>query len=397
LQPHQGQHVVSLISGASVRVVPTGGFSADEIHLWLNETPHVAKTPREAKKDAFGPPKFNVEPDRMLALGNVKIAAEQLDGQAGRLEVWFRTVPSCLPVAAASSEKEPVLSNGVPPSGEKTSPPTQKFQLDGDLVRIQLLRCGEATSLDEVSVEGRVKLVEMIAGESAEAPLTIRGQALKLTGGTADTAVVSVLGRPAEVSARGMTLRGSNIQLSRANNQMWIEGAGQMWLPVARDLNGAPLERATQVEVAWRRSLVFDGLVARFQGDVEAKTQQQWARGDQLAVTLSEKLDFANVKSDQPSSRGRDAKTPEVDVIEFSGHFAMENRSLDKQGQLASIEKMQAEGLRVEQRTGVFKAAGPGWVSTVRRGGAENPLEARGFGGVTRPAQSGANDKPHLS
>jgi hypothetical protein len=75
----------------------------------------------------------------------------------------------------------------------------------------------------------------------------------------------------------------------------------------------------------------------------------------------------------------------------------MENRSLDKQGQLASIEKMQAEGLRVEQRTGVFKAAGPGWVSTVRRGGAENPLEARGFGGVTRPAQSGANDQPQFS
>lgn len=371
LRPHQGQHVVSLIEGASVNVPLTGGFNADEIHLWLNEIPRAPSATKSSNKPQFGSGKFEIQPDRMLALGHVKILAEQLDGDTGRLEVWFRNSPAAATTTAAATEstQSPLLPTRTTDPTAAAKPAAQKFKLWGDLVRIEISRQGEITALKEVSVDGKVRLEEQPPpGTEAVAPLVITGNTLQLEGGLEKDAVVVVLGEPAVVAARGTTMRGSNIHLHRGDNLAWIEGPGEMLLPLARDLNGAKVERPTNVAVTWQTGLEFDGQLAHFAGNVEARTDQQWARGDALDVTLVERLDFMQTKS---------TSEPKVEAIEFNGHFAMENRSFDKRKQLASIEKMEAVSLRVEQQSGNMRAAGPGWVSTVRLGGSNNPLAAR--------------------
>ncbi len=393
LRPHQGQHVVSLIEGATVNVPTTGGFSADEIHLWLNEVPRSSTAAhRSSTKPQFGSGKNEIQPDRMLALGHVKIHAEQLDGDTGRLEVWFRNQPPALTPANTN------VINNAPQSllptrpaantGPKANP--QKFKLGGDLVRIEISRQGEVTALEEVSVEGNVRLEEqplpVPAGEVV-APLVITGDALQLQGGMEANAIVHILGQPAVVAARGTTMRGSNIHLHRSENLAWIEGPGEMLLPMARDLNGAKIERPTNVAVTWQTGLEFNGQLARFAGNVEARTDQQWARADGLDVTLVERLDFLQAKA---------SAQPQVDAIEFDGHFALENRSFDKQRRLASIEKMEAVSLRVEQQTGNMRATGPGWVSTVRTGGASNPLAAR-LAPAAPPGGRTAADEPQFT
>lgn len=414
LRPHQGQHVVSLLENATVGVSGMGGFAAEEIHLWLNEIPaDVAKARPSAASKFAGNDNLQVEPDRMLATGNVKINATQMDGQTGRLEVWFRN-QTPTPIAALSavtpttqnvSTPDPAASSPVPntpiaqpaagtpastaslPRKQPTPPqtPGQKFHLLGDVVRIQLTRNGEETALDEVTVDGKVKLWDAPMQPGALPQMVITGDALRLRGGMEANAVVRVLGAPATVVAQGMTLRGENIHLHRGENRMWIEGPGDMLLPLTSDLSGKQLERPSEVMVRWQQGLDFDGSVARFTGNAQVETanQQQWARADGIDVTLTKRVNFAETKGNMK---------PEVQQIAFEGNFALENRSLDPQGKLASIEKMQAESVRIDQQTGLMEADGPGWLSTVRLGGSTDALSARGFGGgatMPKPTTTG--------
>lgn len=382
MRPHQGQHVVSLLENATVGVSQMGGFAADEIHLWLNEIPaDVAKARPSAANKFGGSSSLQVEPDRMLATGQVRINATQLEGQTGRLEVWFRNAPAPVAPAVDPPAPAPAATTGTPafttalPRKKPSLPqtPGQKFHLLGDVVRIQLTRNGEETALDEVTVDGKVKLWDAPAVAGAPSQLLITGDALRLQGGMESSAVVRVLGEPATIVAQGMTLRGANVHLHRADNRMWIEGPGDMLLPLTSDLSGKQLERPSEVLVRWQTGLDFDGAVARFTGNAQVETanQQQWARADGIDVTLTKRINFAETKG---------GPRPEVQQIAFEGNFALENRSLDLQGQLASIEKMQAESLRIDQQTGRMEADGPGWLSTVRLGGAGDALSARGLG-----------------
>src|SRR5690606_17783434 len=114
------------------------------------------------------------EPDRMLAISQVKINATQLDGETNRLEVWFRNAtpiihatpgqPAALAVNPAASTaagsiaaapQSPLAREGSNPA--KPTTPTQKFHLLGEVVRVQLLRAGETTTLEEVTVERQVR------------------------------------------------------------------------------------------------------------------------------------------------------------------------------------------------------------------------------------------------
>lgn len=383
LRPFKEQHVVSLMENASVQAVDMGGFAADEIHLWLNEVPRPANarpTPRATKS-----PQMEIEPDRMLALGRVRINAEQLDGATQRLEVWFRKLaaaavqPATTQLPRATSPRPGSASPGNTGAGgaATAAPPAQKFYLNGEVVRIQLLQQGESTQLDRVAVEGDVHLQDAPFNGPTAPTMEIVGAALELVGGMAEKAVVTVYGQPAQVMAPGMSVRGSNIHLHRGDNRLWMEGPGQMQLPLTSDLQGQPLEKPTNIVVVWREGLEFDGSVANFGGNVEVTTEHQWARADTLAVTLADRLDFADAK---PGAK------PEVKEIAFDGRFALESRSLDKQGKLASIDKMQSQSMKVNQQTGHLQAAGPGWVSTVRLGGAaESPFLPGGAAVGARP------------
>lgn len=402
LRPHNGQHVVSLLEQASVGVTGMGGFGADEIHLWLNELP-VTNAPAARKPSQLpGAEKLQIEPDRMLAIGQVKINATQFEGETNRLEVWFRNVtpivnaapgqavapaanPNAPPLAAAP--QNPLAREGNTPA--KPTTPTQKFHLLGEVVRVQLLRSGETTTLDEVTVERQVRLWDEPLARDAQPQLIIAGDALSLRGGLEANAVVRVVGEPATVTAQGMTMRGGNVNLHRGDNRMWIEGAGDMELPLTSDLSGQKLEKPTNVLVGWREGLEFDGSTAHFSGNVQVQTanRQQWARGDTLDVTLTQRIDFM-----EPKSAPKAGTKPQVEKIAFTGNFALENHSYDPQGQLASIDKMHAQDLRIDQQTGLMNAAGPGWVSTVRLGGASNPLSERGL--AARPVSTQPRSTP---
>jgi hypothetical protein len=160
-------------------------------------------------------------------------------------------------------------------------------------------------------------------------------------------------------------------------------------------MEGKPLPQPTNVAVRWQEAMEFDGREVGFGGDVEVDTRDggrrpdwQWARANRLVVTLAQRVDFADAKAQQK---------PEVAAIEFDGKFAMENRSIDKVGQLSSIERMECERLKYERGSREFFATGPGWVSTVRKEGASNPLAGRGLlPAIAKPASNGKSGFNYL-
>ncbi len=64
-------------------------------------------------------------------------------------------------------------------------------------------------------LQGNAELRELKTAKPDDKPLLITGERLQLSGGAGPDSQVSVLGKPAYVEARGLTLAGANIQLER--------------------------------------------------------------------------------------------------------------------------------------------------------------------------------------
>lgn len=402
MRPHQGSHVISLTREAGFGFSNQGGMKADEIHVWLREeTPDPLAIPAQRLSSLDDKTKAPaVVPDKLLALGNVRIDSAQLSGRAPRLEAWFKTDNS--PPSASdgkvrrpgdgisrlpdTTEGSSRLPGEAGPDGQPATP-AQKFDITGNIIQIQMVRRGTQTEAENVTVDGHVRLLQLLAKGATEAPLDMRGDTLQIFQATSPDARARMSGRPANVSARGMTMSGANIQLHKGENRVWIDGSGEMTLPAQRNPLAAavqgrgvesrreehfrsPVAPGQTITVTWQHRMNFDGQVARFERQVEAKGETQYARGEVLEVTLTRRIDFA-----QP----RSGETVDVQRLAFDGGVFLENRTVEER-RLLSIEQLQARKLSVDNINGRLHAVGPGWVSSVRLASAGTPGSP--FGGA---------------
>ena len=388
VRPHEQNQVISLSGSAELKFHGIGQLTADEIHFWLFES--AAETPD-------GRPKL--QPDRMLARDNVRVRSEQLTGAVEQLEIWFQqagaTATSGLPDAAArtsagGSAWQPISpdKNAPAATGNAAEKPQQHFNVSGRLLRARvLLQENRQAELSELTIEENVRFVETQTARAGERPMLVSGDLLRVTGATTPHAAVTVTGKPARFEARGLTLAGSNINLNRGTNRLWIDGAGRMELPMDRDLEGRPSRHPESLHVEWKHSMEFDGRTARFEQSVTAAATHQYLQTETLLVQMQRPIRFAKPKLDD------DAK---VEQIHCSGGVFMQNRTFEGEVPV-SLEQMQVADLTIRLIGGEVTAAGPGWLNSVRRGSG-NPLDVEmgtrpGRHRVARPATGGEQDK----
>jgi hypothetical protein len=79
LQPHQGEHALSLLGGGMLRVHGEGEFAARDLHVWISESLDPGAPP--------GKPRYRHLPLRMLADGDVRVDSWQLSGTTQRAEL----------------------------------------------------------------------------------------------------------------------------------------------------------------------------------------------------------------------------------------------------------------------------------------------------------------------
>lgn len=447
MQPEGELHRISLLGGAQMRMSDTGSLTAEEIYIWVSEAPQTAgpegrgsdsprapAPPRAAGQSPGGAQQTSsqslaagaggIQVERLLAIERVRIDSTQLTGATRRLEVWFDRPPA--PVAAASvaavqpavpattapaPAAQPAPAN--PPSAPKPAsparqaPPQQTFDVAGNLLRLKVAApTGGPLAVSEVTVEDNARLVETRTAKLGDKPLLVRGQTLHLEHAETPNAHVTVVGKPAYIEARGLTLSGAIIQMLKGDNRLWVDGAGKMTLPAKGNLTGgkqrerqgasaqaaapppgaAPRAKSAKsgpaeqtLEITWQGGMNFDGLQATYTRSVLAQTEHQWLRTDFLAVSLKRRIDFS---APPPAEGAGGGGSSEVELVDCRGGVEIESREFDERG-LTSVDQMQLHTLWVNQTSGAIQGQGPGWVTRVSRG------EAAGGAGNKPAAPAG--------
>ncbi len=360
--PDEGNHVISLTGGAKLSFRAIGGLEAEEIHFWFTELP-----PEEPSQDP------ELQPDRMLARNDVQVRSPEFSAAVEQMEVWFENLPPAQgsdwkaeggkpkaeTTAQTPGQPGQTAPSAVPLHNDPPSAPRQHFEVAGRLLRAKLLlREAENPELSELTVEDRVRFVETQTAKAGERPMLITGDRLHAVDAGQPHATVTVTGRPAHFEARGLALDGSNLNLNRGTNRLWIDGPGQMLVPIDKDLQGGqPLPQPGVMKVRWQERMAFDGRTARFEERVTATGPQQLLRTETLEIHFRRPISFS---SDQVENDHEDEQ------LLCRGGVFMESTALDEAGQ-KSHETMEVVDLAINQISGAMTASGPGWLCSVHR------------------------------
>ncbi len=347
LRPHEGKQLLSLVEKVEIGSTQTGNLQSDETWIWLRPIPAPAGQPA-----AKGPARF--EPERIMATGNVAIDSTPLSGAFDRLEAWFQ--PLTAPARPDVADRAGIAGLASSPHARGISP---HYHLRSQTVQLQFGLLDRKPVLQNAALEGNVSLVEQ-PGEGAgagEAPLSVRGQQLEIRQADTPQAGLSVIGQPAEVTARGLAIFGPAVHLTKGDNKLWVEGPGKMTLPIDRDLQGNRLAQRQALDVQWQDRMVFDGQTARFEHNILASAQSQQLQTGQLEVKLNQQILF-----------GQSVQEPiDVDRVICRGGVVLDSASFSGMTQ-TSWEKLYVANMSINQATGKIHASGPGWIKSVRRG-----------------------------
>ena len=218
LQPHQGDHALSLLGGGTLRMHGEGEFAARDLHLWINESPDPQVAARQTA--------FPLSPLRMLAEGDVRVDSWQLAGTTQRAEIWIR-----------HEDRRSGHAGGRPANrrpGSRPTRPTARSEIrSGRRPPADRNSCAgvKRRFVEHLILDGQVRFREVRTEKAGDVPLAIVGDLVQVDHANTNLARVHVQGRPSEVSARGLTVVADTIQLDRGDNRIWINSPGKMLLP----------------------------------------------------------------------------------------------------------------------------------------------------------------------
>ena len=411
MRPDGESHVVSIAGAADVAVAGQGRLAAAEMHLWLD----LVKAPQPAAPPAApdGLDMSRVRPARLLARGTVEVDADQAEVRTDRLELWFRHdepsggQPAAPPAVAAAPAGQPAAAPSPaavapPPAAAapaaRPEPPASRLAATAALVRGLVVLAPTGNELEEMSMEGQVRLVEV----PADSGLEILGDQLQLARATRFDARAVVSGRPARVRGRDLDLEGPLLEFDRGRGRIMIDGAGRLSVPLASGgvaglgLGGpAPPEPAAgppqPLDVIWQGRMDFDGVTARFSDRVVATGAEATLRAGVLDVVFDRPFDFAAAADPrQPRAPGRPAAPqPQVARIACGSGVQLESETTTAAGD-RSRERLFARDLVLDRVSGDVTGSGPGRLTSTRTGAAP----ALAVGPSVQPVSASAPPQP---
>jgi lipopolysaccharide export system protein LptA len=412
VRPQQQNQVISLTGAAELKSQAMGQLDADEIHFWLHEAPPdvVGGPPDHSASARTG----SFQPDRLLALGEVAGDSTQFSiKRADRLEVWFTTAPRLPPGLVYRAEAGNSLAGSLPPTNFSPSAPSASphvaaapaagvvpalpfaaqspaaagerhahLEITGRVIQARvLLHDRQQGELTGGTVTDGVRVVETQTAQIGDLPVLVTGDWLNATEANSPQAKVTVLGKPAHMEGRGLSLTGPSIAIDRGANRLTMDCPGQMEKFLDRDLENRPLSRPGTLRVNWEKGMTFDGRKAHFDRGVNVRNDTQLMKTSWLDVYLQHPISFSEARPQDPAL---------VEKIICGEGVSIVNQAFEN-GQQTGFDRIQLKDLDMNNITGDFHASGPGRVISVRRGGNQafnmpgGPL-AGGGGTNVRPA-----------
>jgi lipopolysaccharide export system protein LptA len=334
--------IVSIVENAVVQSPEMGRMTANGIHIWL----------RPGQRIVNGVVKKSMVPERILAVDNVTMASQFVTGRTNRLEAYIQHLPARPLSADLTKPSSPSVL-------DPNKPKDERFDVTGQHVRLQITRRGKKSEVDELTVTGAARFVQTQGAKQGE-ELYVAGDQLRVLRATSPDAEIHVAGN-AVAGAQGIAMSGPGIQVHRLHNRMWINGPGKMTIP-AEDPRSPPMV------IQWGQRMQFDGQTAQFDKQIVAQGNHILDNGDvlalniqgnQLDVVLDQRVNFSDV----------DRKIrPQIAQLKFPGDVVMRNRLFQGQVQRTQ-DQVVVKNLRINQQTNQMFGDGPGWVTSVHRGG----------------------------
>lgn len=368
------------------------GLTANYIKLWMD--PLQPAIPQAGKKATLDP-----QPHRMLALDNVTLASPELQGSTTQLQVWFdqvklgrdsssrpetlkqtsfRTSKGTEPNAVARKprERNPVIQ----PTGAAVQEPAQvpgeedeevvpapppkpkePLVVNSKLIRVLVVGRGPDSKpeVSEVWTEGNVQVTQKrLPGQP---PLQLFADQLHIKNEGPNDQVIHLLGQPARIDDPSFGLVGREVFLNRARNVMWVDGEGELSRLIDRDFEGRPLATPAQFTVHWDEQMVFDGLIAKFNGRVHAAMQDSSMKCRQMEVQMKRRVSFQS--NDQPLEKDlveRVVCRYSVEVISTEGGKDGAQANEYRRGRFVEFA--------MDTSKGIAAAKGPGTLQIWQRG-----------------------------
>ena len=420
IRPDDVGHVASISGQAEVSVDLQGKLAGEEMHFWFEQTQDGNSASQKANQL---PNVASLNPLRMLVRGVVEVDVPEVAARTDRMEIWFRRDaglknrlqkdPGFPAVGARESNvnerpnetrltARQEIRKPIPPIRPPVSV-ERKLLATGNLIRGLVVLSPDQNELEEMSLEGEVQLLEQAKGVNQEEPrLNIRGDQLQLTRPTQFDAKAVVSGRPATVHSDQFSLEGPLIEFDRGQNQVAVDGGGQLTVPVANagvglesfDLLGPgaqqsqPRKNTTAAQpliIDWQGRMDFDGQIARFVDRVQTASGAVTLQASVLECIFTNPVNFSSQQSTISSQQ--------TDIARITCGNGVRIRSLSEDdGKPKSVENLFVRDLFFDRFTGDVRGTGPGRLTSVRRGGGGLPVGAPGLPGQPVQQQPTGSD-----
>lgn len=216
----------------------------------------------------------------------------------------------------------------------------------------------------------------------------------------------------ARVSTEEMTIEAKVIGVNQKTNEAWAHGAGRLVQMTDRSLltdrsaetleaegvrdrtrAGKPLPDKTPITITWGEKMTFQGVSAdplnrpaakaKFFGNARAEMRDALLHGGESITTYTDRpipLAEAGKLNRGPEGENAEAEAdeprPDLALIECEGGAVAISRKVDPDRPvLAEMQKIKADSLTYDRRSGGFVAPGPGLVHLYNR--QSDPLSSR--------------------
>lgn len=345
-------------------------FTAGYIKLWMDPL-NVASSPSRKNAESQST-QASMNPRRLLAVQNVTMTSPRLNGTAHELQVWFENVdirakpmkgsqPQLLDLSMGKSRIQPVAASEPFPIFDDEEPASEQAPavVDAKLIRALIVGRGpsRAPDLAEIYSEGHVSLTQ--PREDAPRPLTIKAEQMHLRNQGLNRQEVHLVGEPAKLDDPQLDLQGREVFFDRHRNLVWVDGQGELKLPVPRDLEGKPLANPAKLTITWNEQMVFDGLVATFTGRVIAGMFDSTMKCQKMEVRMQRRMKFER-------DSGAVGKT-EISTIVCRQQVEFDSSAI-LNSSLNQVRKGRFAAFAMNVQTGRAEAKGPGILQVWRRG-----------------------------
>ncbi len=361
----------------------------------------------------------------VLAIKDVGMISPDMQAEANRLEVRFKD--GKLPpkekkseTRVATKDENPFTTleqkkNATKPAKQETSPfeepilrqenKTAEKEPSGrppvlciaDRIQVAAIHDPEMkrTDFSDVWTFGNVHIEQQ--REPGEPPFEVDADRAHLVNSGQGREVIHIFGsvpavaksqpQPAHIREGVIHIQGNEIHFDRGTNRAWVNGPGLLELPVKESLDGQKLEQPEVLGVTWHKKMDFNGRLATFTGKVESKLNDHWLNCHEMAVQLTNRIDFAEAKDQRKSEQA-----VEVDKVTCRGVVRLNSNEYED-SVLVNIRRAEMHWLQINQTSGETLAQGPGWITNWSRGGGRRA--GLGQSVVARPnapAQKKSND-----